>query len=559
MAAMSENEQYRAFLALRVRLVHGLRGVRRSVTVRTNDGREASLMLADTWPRFWRASVRALVAVAGDRLAPAELAILRDVGDDSPFLAILAEWGDRLDLALREATTARGLPDVVAGAENPGFWQPQSPSWHVGRPGFTREVSEIDMEVELEPADLPTFGAALVAVLRDVGEEGGRLAASLDLADLWEPMADAERVPMGALDMGDGLAPVRIFGPDPATCRALRALVLAVWRDRGGGAELWEAEEGRRERLEQYHAGTVGFDVVRRVIHPLRTGILSEDGGALLLRKGAGLVGSFPGLDAAAVLRIRENPGLFQSVAFPRLLRCFCYRTWEQAIEGVNPFTRLQFAGLAGLARAIGVSDKTEIANLPELLRAGQEYRGGRLDLPPLWTVQLPETMPRGSNVLTINVDVGPGMCPGYVSEGKKQDKWLLPVLSWSPSFAGISRRRRAMAEFLLIALLLELRDSVARGRRDGELIELSKGQCERAADWAGASRSELATLLEQWIGEGALVAEEGGPWLRRGPGDLVLVLEEGPRRVLLGAANSADRNRVLHKNKGPKPNKSKV
>jgi hypothetical protein len=483
----------------------------------------------------------AMMMLRSGKMQPSEAAKLREAAhQDSPLVRALAGVGE---VFLEKTGILAALPEG---------WEPQTGIIHSGRKGEDVDVSGVNVSSsnqEETDRDLAGCVGVLAELLRETGEEGAGLAAGLaevDAATLWAPLPEvdlvgelegARRVPLGAVHIGDGGPPIRVFGPDSATCKALRLLVLAVWRDRFGGAVL-----------VRWPSPTIPSGLVRRVLEPMREGTLAEEEEGLVLRDGKALVGRFPSLDSESVARILERPDLFRSVAFARLILALPWWTWNQAIQGVNPYTRLEFTGLTSFGAALGISDRTEVAGLPDLLLAGQEYRGARLDLAPLWMAYLPTggKMGRGRHPATVRIDVGEALAPyGYDQFARGEDRRLLPVLP-APCLEPVNRRRRAPALFLQFAFLWELRDSVARGNTRNGAIELTYRQMERAADRSGVTRSELTALVSVWIGE-----PESGAWLVREEGDLVRVADSGAHEVLIGAAERAVRNRVRYKRKG--------
>ena len=264
----------------------------------------------------------------------------------------------------------------------------------------------------------------------------------------------------------------------------------------------------------------------------------------------AGATGASPACSA----RLVDNPGALAGLTARRIFRLLPRLAWKQAIEGKNPFNRLVFNGLQDLAEQLGIQNKTQIAMIRDILVAGREWRRGNLELPPLWEVWMPQWMTRGRAVSQIRIDVGEGLCPGFVTPESLRHRlrWLLPVLSL-PDLRAVGPNRQVALEALQWALLMELRQSAAQGEVLGKGILLTEGQRERAADRAGVSRAELLHALHghnesvPWLGT---FEAPGEAWLLDCGGERVRLSETGAQQVLLQAAERADQNRGRYRGK---------
>lgn len=333
--------------------------------------------------------------------------------------------------------------------------------------------------------------------------------------------------------------------PDPAACRALRRLVLSLWVNQKESASLQQ-----KDRYPHPVLAVVTLNLMEpwRTDHPVQT-----SDGLIMKSSGGTQVGSFPGLDPKVAERLVDNPGMLSGLTVRRLLRTFPRMAWMQAMEGVNPYNRLIFHGLQDLASELGLKDKTAIKSLPDILRAGEEWRKGNTELPPLWQLWMPEVLPRGKHTAEIRIDVGEGLCPGYVApEGlHSRNRWILPVLDL-PVLLAVDSSRRAALETLQWALLFELRVSAAHGDIEEDAIVLTEGQRYRAADRATVSRRELAQALEgtdkapPWLAPMAIP----GAWLLDCGNEMVKLSEPGAQQVLLLAAERASVNRKRHSRK---------
>lgn len=428
-------------------------------------------------------------------------------------------------------------------------------------------------------ADLPTTAidalqAALLSTLRFAGEYGREQAESVKnlalspepdapegtsppaeqysgLAAEWVGPEAAERVwfswPQSQPVRPDESTPASFWSaccvPDPASCRALRRLVLALW------FRIRELED-RRPSAERFPHATLPVAIIQQ-FDTWRTHVPELTTEGLILRSiGGAREGSFPGLDPRIAERLVDDPGVLAGLTVRRLLRALPRMAWIQAINGVNPYNRLVFQGLQGLGVALDIKDKTTLQRIPDILRAGQEWRRGRMDIPPLWQVWMPDVMPRGRNIAEIRVDVGEGLCPGYVAPSglHSRDRWILPVLDL-PVLLAVDPSRRAALENLQWALLFELRVSAACGNVVDDMLILTEGQKLQAADRAGVTREELRRALEGYGKAAPWLAQDDAPgsWLIDCGEERVRLTEPGAQRVLLMAAERAETNRERH------------
>ena len=376
----------------------------------------------------------------------------------------------------------------------------------------------------------------------------GRLKA---LEAEWAPEAEAERVWFGWPESG---VPVPMQNasawqaagvPDPVQCRAMRRLALAVW--------FRQAEMAALKPTEDRYPHAVVPVAILKGMESWQTHRLEETGEGLVMRSPGGQAdGGFPGLLPEVAARLVDNPGALAGLTARRIFRLLPRLAWKQAIEGKNPFNRLVFNGLQDLAEQLGIQNSKQIAMIRDVLVAGREWRRENLELPPLWEVWMPQWMARGRTVSQIRIDVGEGLCPGFVTPDSMRHRlrWLLPVLSL-PDLRAVDRSRQVALEALQWALLMELRQSAAQGEVLGTGILLTEGQRLRAADRAGVSRSELEHALRghnesvPWLGT---FEAPGEAWLLDCGGERVRLSEAGAQQVLLQAAERADQNRSRYR-----------
>ena len=379
-----------------------------------------------------------------------------------------------------------------------------------------------------------------------------RIAA---LCGEWAPHPEAEHVWFGWPQNRIG-PPAPMQNPsawqsaevaDPVQCKAMRRLVLAVW---------FRQQElaGLKPTPEKYPHAVVPV-VILNELGSWQTHRLEETEEGLVMRSPGGQTdGRFPGLLPEVAARLVDNPGALAGLTARRLFRLLPRLAWKQAIDGINPFNRLVFNGMQDLAEQLGIQNSKQIAMLRDILIAGREWRRENLEMPPLWEVWMPEWMSRGRAVSQIRIDVGEGLCPGFVTPEnmRHQLRWLLPVLSL-PDLRAVGPNRQVALEALQWALLMELRQSAAAGEVMGTTILLTGGQRERAADRAGVSGVELEHALTghnasvPWLGS---FESPGQAWLLDCGGERVRLSESGAQQVLLQAAERADLNRSRYRNK---------
>ena len=335
--------------------------------------------------------------------------------------------------------------------------------------------------------------------------------------------------------------------PDPVQCKALRRLALAVW--------FRQEELSSLKPTEARYPHPVVPVVILNGVQTWHTHRLVDTGGGLIMRGPGGQPdGGFPGLLPEVAARLIDNPGALAGLTARRIFRLLPRLAWKQAIQGKNPFNRLVFNGILDLADQLEITSKTQIMMIRDVLVAGREWRRGNLDLPPLWEVWMPEVMSRGRTVSQVRIDVGEGLCPGFVTPENIRNnlRWLLPVLTL-PDLHAVGPTRQVALETLQWCLLDELRASAARGEVMGVGILLTMEQRLRAADRAGLSRAEMENAFYghngsvPWLGT---FEAPGEAWLIDCGNERVKLREEGAQRVLLQAAERAEVNRGRYRRK---------
>ena len=212
-------------------------------------------------------------------------------------------------------------------------------------------------------------------------------------------------------------------------------------------------------------------------------------------------------------------------LTFERVIRGLTRRAYQQAVEGVNPYTRLVYpGGFEKFAAEHSVSDR-ERKGLVAMFEALQNYRRDARDVAPILTYWLRKASPAGRAELRI--DVGEALVPGYVSTlPAGPGRWLLPVLE-VPFLDFADRARHGALCALQWSILGELRERVedyaAYGALDVDVAALAS-----KIDGLTGPDGDRARLA--WI-------EGPAPWLRADARGRVALLDDGADRLLKEAA----------------------
>jgi len=541
-------------LAAGIRMEHGRHRTDHTITMKEIHGLDMDgySVVSNVWQDVWRTTLRALVAVAGGdggMLYPAEVERLRALvaEENPPILATLEGYGSRLARFI-------GISDSLPQ------WEAQTGYMHGIGPAEVRDlglVSKTGEEVLAEVA------AELRAILREIGAEGARLAEKLPGLDLsiWLPMepeelaeelagdlAGARLVALGALRMNGRPAPVRIVGPDPATCQALRYLALAVWRDLFGGAELVK-------RAGKALAPSIPQELAQQSMFPLqRVDRVESRGGGVLVavagRSEYALVTAGIRPDIIDVLRWLARAETWYPAVADRLLRHIITRCAGIYLSGAGPDTltvpMLKYeGGWSKLAKEAGISEKHrgELPRVVALLRAWKGVDGLQPALIMEYTLSGGH---RGERAL-LTILVGEPLFPGstYIHRIQKgPGRRLLPVLARPetaiPGVSGEKTSNMLLYHWLIVAAL---RDSAGAGRlvetSEGPAILLPKAARRAAAKEAGLSASEGEAVDRVWIGGGA------GSWLTEPDQEGGLRTRDGAAmRLLLDASELSEKAR---------------
>jgi hypothetical protein len=531
------SEQFRDLIAFGVRM-EAARVVKTSITL-TIDGGLSSTLPISPWFPVWRTAIEALVAVvggAGGRLVIAEVSALRALlfeGPDHPFIVDLASIGG-------------SLANTFGILESVPFWEPQVVI-HRGSKEIRRladlKINDVG-EAELEEA-LRRAAHQFLTVLREIGQEGRTLAEEVEagnVLDLWSPMEGAALAPLGAVHVG-GNVPVRIEGPDPATCRALRVLVLAVWRDRFGGADLVR-------RREKVIATSIPQELAHQSVFPLqRVDRVETRGGGVVVMvadRSEYLLRTAAAPPAVLdVLRFMAQVGKWYPVVADRLIRHLLRRCTEMYLSGGNPDSLIARSltydgGWSKLTEEAGInsSHRAEVPRVVTLLRAWNGIDGSQ---PALILDSYLSGQRGGKSVLT--VVVGDLLFPDskYLHNLPRGKGNLLPVLERPetriPGVSGEKTSNIVLYHWLLV-------DTIRAGAirmvetSEGPAVLLSKSARRAAAISAGLSPSEGEAVDRVWIGDGA------GSWLTetglRTRDGAVRLRDDDAMRLLIDACKGA-------------------
>jgi len=510
--------------------------VKSSITL-TIDGGPSTIVPLSPWLSVWKAAIAALVKIGGDgRLVPAEVSALTGMlsEPDHPFIVSLANIG-------------RSIADTFDILNDMPFWEPQ-PIMHRGsaeiralRDLTIGDVTEAESEVSLRKA-----ADIFLAMLREIGEEGRTLAEDVeagDILDLWTPMGGAALAPLGAVHLG-GAVPVRIQGPDPATCRAMRVLVLAVWRDRFGGAELVR-------RASKVLAVTVPQELAQQSVYPLQRFNRVESRGAGVLVAVADQseyllkTATAPPAVLDVLITLLRAGEWYPAVA-DRLIRHLLRRCTEVYRAGGNPDsvtvrTIKYDGGWSRLADEAGINSRhrAELPHVVALLRAWNGIDGSQ---PALILDSYLSGRRGGKSVLTIVV--GDLLFPDSKYLHKLADEGrgnLLPVLDRpETSIPGISGEKTSNIILYGWLLVDTIRASAIRmvETSEGPAIPLSQATRRAAAKEAGLSASEGEAADRVWIGGGA------GSWLTEASHGAVRLKDGDAMRLLIDAHEGAKKRR---------------
>ena len=260
----------------------------------------------------------------------------------------------------------------------------------------------------------------------------------------------------------------------------------------------------------------------------------TPDSTSLALRVATAAVGRFvaPSVDAPALERLRAGASRLHGLTFERVIRGLTRRAYQQAVDGVNPYTRLVYAG--GFERFVAehsVSDY-ERKGLPGMFEALQNYRRDARDVPPILTFWLRKAAP--GRTAELRIDVGEALIPGYVSTlPAGPGRWLLPVLD-VPFLDFADRARHGALCALQWAILGELReraeDYAAHGALDVDVAAL-------ASTIDGLSGALGDHARRAWI-------EGPAPWLRADARGRVALVDPGADRLLKEAARYTENAR---------------
>lgn len=473
-----------------------------------------------------------------------------------PLVLSLAEIGESFSKILDEAQICQ-----MSG------WDPQPGRWWGRAPRLLA-----DLGVQADPATatllLNQARNLLVEFLNEIGAEGKNLAkaaAVMDASALWSPVDDAPVVPLGALQIGEG-APTRIHGPDPATCRALRMIALAVWMDRCGGAAQVERADRIIERA------------IRKAIAPaLPASIIQNSLSTLEYAKKVIAVGDEVGSNALPRLAIlvRENPSsalqefhLYEPSSYPgatlpklavdglralveqatwfpvlaeKLVRHLAVRCWEafraNNYDSLTARELVYVGGWSKLAEEAGINSRYrgDIPRMIALLRIWKGSDGNQHAL--IYDYHVTEASGRHPSRVTITV--GKGLVPGHAAElPRGEGRRLLPVLDLPElQIQGVGKDRAGGLLAYQWELLAALRDVVASevgGIGNDKAILLPKKLRTLAAERAGLTDKEATAADRVWIGDGP------GAWLKPVGEDRVMLMDTRAFDLLSNAEKQA-------------------
>jgi hypothetical protein len=219
-----------------------------------------------------------------------------------------------------------------------------------------------------------------------------------------------------------------------------------------------------------------------------------------------------------------------------RLLRGWARDVFDQARRGVNPFTRLVYAGgWEGLAEryAINAYDR---ALLPQIIEALFRYRGGRRDLPPLvggyWLT--PAAPKRRAE---LRLDVGEALAPGYVhrlpSSVIGRDRWLLPVLA-EPYLFGRRNDHQVLCDLQWDILIL-LRERAERLKAGG--VPITASDMRTLAARRHLDDAVVGQAITEW-------SSRPDAWLRPAAAGRYTLADENANALLVEAANITENAR---------------
>ncbi len=422
---------------------------------------------------------------------------------------------------------ARGVVDAVFSTGQPPARALETP---LG-PGMCWDVLFAGELARTGPRGEELAGNVRVAAVERLVELGGEAGLAADSVALSRPDCSAWH-----LWRQDDSSP----GSPP---RWLRLLACALW------ADLWRPGA----LFESARIAPAMPQLVRRSLAAVRHGraLRDADRGGLEYRALDGsVVARFvaPALNQKQLEAMRRGVEHLRGVLFEAVIRGLVRATFAQAVEGINPYTRLVYGrGFEGLAKAYRINSKDR-AKLPSLFAAMAAYRGADRTLPPIVAAYWTTGATRGRPA-ELRIDVGEALAPGYASvvarraDRESGDPWLLPVLPLPvlaiPGARGNDYAALCDLQWELLALF---RARAEEGRDRGGWL-LSAADVGALVDRAGLSSKLAGAWREPWTqGEGAWLREVGGGRLALADGAAAELLSQGGDYTTTGRSRARKR-----------------
>ncbi len=371
-------------------------------------------------------------------------------------------------------------------------------------------------------------------VERSYGAYGAAYAAEVrtNARARWEAYTRRNPLFAGILP---GDAPLFVLWVDPSEFPFPARWPLGLCRD-----VLWPGVvQPKMEREFTKHAPALPLEVWTAQ-HDVRHATEIQDAGHEVhaLNDVGEVVGRFasPVLDQAAVELLRSGIEHLPRLTVERLLRGWARDVFDQARRGVNPFTRLVYAGgWEGLAERYDINSKDR-AMLPGIIEALYLYRGSRRSLPAIVADRWLRAASPGRRA-ELRLDIGEVLAPGYVhrlpSNVTGRDRWLLPVLV-EPYLFGRRNDHQALCDLQWDILIL-FRERAERLKTGG--VPITASDMRTLAARRHLDDTVVGQAILEW-------SSRPDAWLRPAAAGRYTLMDENANALLVEAANITENAR---------------